>query len=99
MTHEFAHDATDEMYDAYRWYEKRTPGLGEEFLRSIESCIELIKTYPNIGRQVDGRYRRVKTRRFPYDIFYEIVGEVLVIQCVFHNAQNPDKWRKRLSES
>jgi hypothetical protein len=31
---------------AYFWYEEQEPGLGEEFLRCVDACIQLIRRNP-----------------------------------------------------
>lgn len=41
-------------------------------------------------------YRRAVVRRFPYVIFYEDLDQKIIIYSVFHSAQNPQKWRRRL---
>lgn len=43
------------------------------------------------------KYRRALIRRFPYAIFYEYLADTIYIYSIFHTAQNPDKWRQRLT--
>jgi hypothetical protein len=35
-----APDAHLDLDEAYAWYERRRPGLGEEFLTSVDACME-----------------------------------------------------------
>jgi plasmid stabilization system protein ParE len=42
----FTADADDDVAASYDWYEMREPGLGEEFLRSIEACVRGIQRHP-----------------------------------------------------
>lgn len=93
----YAPEAEQDVSDAYEWYEGRSPGLGEEFLRAVEACVAAIARSPKSHQVVYKTYRRGVVRRFPYVVFYEEDGNTVTVYCVFHAAQNPDKWRKRLS--
>jgi len=35
-----APEAQIDLDDAYVWYERQRPGLGEEFLSSLDACVE-----------------------------------------------------------
>jgi plasmid stabilization system protein ParE len=76
-----AREAGLDIAEAYVWYEGRRAGLGEEFLSSVDACLESIR-------------RRI--RRFPYAVFYEPSEETVTIYAVFHTSRNPDKRRQRL---
>jgi hypothetical protein len=38
-----------ELQEAYNWYEGREPGLGSEFMRCIDSCLQLIHRHPEVA--------------------------------------------------
>jgi hypothetical protein len=38
-----APEAALDVAEAYLWYESRRPGLGEEFLGSLDACVERIR--------------------------------------------------------
>jgi toxin ParE1/3/4 len=61
--------ASTELTEAVRWYELQRPGLGGEFLDSVDDVLELIEQNPAIGsplpRVARGRVRRMLVRRFP----------------------------------
>jgi plasmid stabilization system protein ParE len=42
-------------------------------------------------------YRRAIVHRFPYVVFYEFNVDTIVVYSVFHTAQDPQKWRRRLT--
>ncbi len=92
----FTADADDDIAEAYNWYERREPGLGEEFLRCLEARILMIRRQPKIYRIAVDEFRRAFVRRFPYEVFYEENEGAIVVYSVFHCSQNPKKWRKRL---
>ena len=86
-----------DIAEAYAWYEDRRLGLGEEFLSSVEACIEGIRRRPALYAIVHEQYRRSLIRRFPYAVSYEYSGATVTIYAVFHTSRDPDKWRRRLS--
>jgi len=61
-----APEAELNVAEAYVWYEGWRVGLGEEFLTSIDACIESIRRQPEIYPFVHETYRRSLVRRFPH---------------------------------
>lgn len=92
----FTPEADDDVAKSYDWYENREPGLGEDFLRCIEACVQTIQRYPKIFPVAIDEFRHAPIRRFPFEIFYEAEDECVVVYSVFHCSQDPEKWRKRL---
>lgn len=35
----YTEEAEDDVISHYNWYERREPGLGEDFLRCVEACV------------------------------------------------------------
>ncbi len=85
-----------DIAEAYVWYESRRIGLGEEFLSSVDACIEGIRRRPELYPLVHECYRRSLIRRFPYAVFYEYSETTLTVYSVFHTSRDPEKWRQRL---
>ncbi len=92
----FTAQADCDVQESYGWYEDREPGLGEEFLRAVETCLAGIQRFPEMYPIAVDEFRRAPLRRFPFEIFYETLDDRIVVYSVFHCAQNPEKWRKRL---
>ncbi len=88
--------AEQDVTQAYIWYEEQEPGLGEEFLRCVDACLQLIQRNPAMYPIVHESYQRAVIRRFPYVIFYEHSSITIIIYAVFHCSQDPKKWRSRL---
>lgn len=91
----FRPEAERELSEAYRWYQERSPALGEEFLRCIDACIESIHRNPRMYPAVHEDIHRALVRRFPFGVFYLIRQQKIVILAVFHASRDPDQWRKR----
>lgn len=92
-----APEAAADLDEAYAWYERQRTGLGEEFLGSVEACIEQICRNPEWCPIVHEQYRRALVRRFPYGIFYDFADQKVTVYAVFHTARDPAKWRQRLA--
>lgn len=88
--------AEQDIRDAMLWYESRKPGLGQDLLRCINTCLSSIQRNPELYGYAYESYRRALVRRFPYAVFYEDRKEGVVVYSVFHCALNPDKWSARL---
>lgn len=88
--------ALEDLRKAYAWYEEQRPGLGEEFLRCVDACLNRIARMPELHAIVRDNYRRALVRRFPYAVFYEHTEGITTVYAVFHCSQDPDKWRERL---
>jgi plasmid stabilization system protein ParE len=88
--------AKRDLEEAQRRYEDRRPGLGQEFLSSVEAKLALIRDFPLISPRVDPRVRRARTERFPYGIFYTIDGQTIRVLAVLHNARSSIWWKSRL---
>ena len=88
--------AEEDLAEAWQWYQEQRVGLGEEFVRCVDSCLESIQRspdqYPLIWRTV----RRALVRRFPFCIFYILDRDRIVILAVFHGARDPGTWQRRV---
>jgi len=94
----FTEEADTDVAESYNWYERCEPGLGEDYLRCVEACILTIQRHPEIYPVVLDHFRRALVRRFPYEIFYELTADAIVVYSVFHCSQDPKKWRTRLGD-
>jgi toxin ParE1/3/4 len=92
-------EATHDVIDSYGWYEGREFGLGEDFLRCIEACLDLIRRHPMMYPVAVDEFRRALIRRFPFEIFYEPTADCIRVYAVFHCSQDPEKWKARLRGS
>jgi hypothetical protein len=59
-----APEAELDIAEAYEWYEGRRAGLGEEFLSSVDACLESIRRRPEMYPVVHEGYRRSLIRAF-----------------------------------
>lgn len=90
-----APEAELDISDAYDWYESQRVGLGEEFLSSVDACMERICRQPRLYPCVYEEHRRALIRRFPYAIFFACTETAVTVYAVFHTSRDPGKWRHR----
>jgi hypothetical protein len=76
--------------NAMRWYEERRPGLGGEFLSSVDAAIASARTRPESFPKVRGEVRRVLLKRFPYAIHFLIEPHAIVVLSVFQAKRDPE---------
>jgi len=89
-------EAEAEMTEAYNWYEARVPGLGSDFLLSVDAILHAIARTPQQYPVVHRHIRRALTRRFPYEVFFLEEDSRIVVLAVFHAKRNPKNWRERV---
>jgi plasmid stabilization system protein ParE len=92
-----APEAHLDISEAYGWYEQRRPGLGEEFLTSVEAALAGMARFPSMCPKIFRDYRRCLLRRFPYAVYYEVEESRVTVYAVFHTSRDPEKWRQRLA--
>ena len=93
----FRREAEADLAEAFDWYESQTPGLGVEFLKSVESALDVIVSNPRLYHEVVQNARRAIMRRFPFAITYLPVGRSIIVLAVLHQARDPECGRGRVS--
>ena len=92
---EFRSEASDEMEQAFNYYESRRFGLGTRFIDAVMAECHKIIQHPLIGHEHQGGGRRLNVRGFPYYIAYFIRDERIVVAAVAHASRHPDYWKDR----
>jgi len=88
-------EAEVELAEAFDWYEQQVPGLGSEFLLSVDASFNAILRNPHQYPVVHKAVRRALTRRFPYEVLFVSEDEYIVVLSVFHAKRNPKHWQER----
>jgi hypothetical protein len=85
----FLPEVEDDAIAGYAWYETKSLGLGEEFLRMFYACAGGLTSNPLLYRKVYGEFRRCLLRRFPFAIYFVVKGERVIVIGLFHCARGP----------
>lgn len=82
--------AEADLATTFAWYEERSLGLGQDFMRCVEAKLAVIVRAPQLFRKRSGQYRLAATVRFPYAIYFvwDEVHARIAIRRVLHFAQN-----------
>ncbi len=87
--------AEADVLEAALWYERRSPGLGTEFVRAPDATLTDIAAMPERYPIVRGEARRALLGRFPYGVYFVAsAGLVSVIACM-HARRDPRCWQER----
>ena len=76
-----------------RFYERQGQGLGAYFVDTIFSEIDSLLLYAGIHRRI-GTFHRLLTRRFPFAVYYRVIGEQVQIWRILDCRQNPVKIKR-----
>jgi hypothetical protein len=85
----FLPEVEDDAISGYSWYETKSPGIGEDFLRMFYACSGDIPRNPLLYQKVHGEFRRCLLRRFPYAIYFIIEKDLVIVAGLFHCARDP----------
>jgi ParE-like toxin of type II ParDE toxin-antitoxin system len=78
-------------------YAQINPDLATDFQQAIEEAAGKIAASPKSWPKSRRNTHWVKTRRFPYLLFYRILDEFIVlVVAAAHERRRPGYWAKRL---
>lgn len=86
---------SNDIADAYQWYEAQRPGLGDEFGAELNVAFSLLDAFSEAGPAVHRDLRRLLVRRFPYAVYYRLTATEIVIRGCLHLHRDPRAWRAR----
>ena len=88
-------EADEELEAAALWYERRLPGLGDDFVDQFEHTLRRIVAEPERWRKIRGDNRKLNFHRFPYAIVYSVRADAIYIKAVMHLRRRPFYWKGR----
>jgi len=89
--------AKQDVAEAQDWYEERVPGLGARFLAEVDNAIARISDNPFLYPDLFLGNRRYVLRRFPYNIWFRVMGSDVLIMAIIHGKRGPRRVRSRLT--
>lgn len=78
--------------EAQIWYEQKAPGLGLEFARTEDAVVSSMTREPLAYTLIEGEFRRIILRRFPYSLIYLPGSKEIIIVSCFHYHREPGSW-------
>jgi hypothetical protein len=92
---EILDEAEQDLIDGCRFYEAQAAGLGDYFLDSLFSDIDSIRLFAGIHPRYFGHHRLL-SKRFPFAIYYKVVGKVARVNAVLDCRRDPTRIEERL---
>jgi len=88
--------AEDDLEEAANWYDKQTTGLGEQFLRAVDTVFERPTRSPETYGVVYGNVRAASVRKFTYVVYYTFDQTSVAVLGVLHGHRNDGVWKSRV---
>lgn len=89
--------ALEDLAAGRQFYDRQQKGVGEYFFDSLFTEIDSLVLYAGIHRIQFG-YHRLLARRFPYAIYYRVVGDEAVVHRVLDCRRDPKSICRALNE-
>ncbi len=87
--------AERDVAEAQIWYDTQHDGLGADFHSEISKVFAVLTETPLIYPALYRDARRAIVHRFPYLVWYRVVGEEVTVLACTHARQNPSKFISR----
>jgi toxin ParE1/3/4 len=92
----FHRRASEELEEAAAYYEELRAGLGLDLMAEIADATRRIQQQPRAySPYKQAGVRKYVARKFPYNIFYRELDDVIWIMAVAHAKRRPDYWTCR----
>ena len=92
----FLPDALSDLRRHSRWYEKKRRGLASRFEEAVREQTKLLEATPRVYKIFHRDIHRCSVPRFPYEIYFRIIDELVVVLAVHGVRQDPDVLKERL---
>ncbi len=88
----FTEFAANEFREAQSFYELEVKDLGKEFKKELIILVKRILKYPEAYPVLHGEVRKCVIRKFPFNLFYSIEDDFILILSVAHQHRKPFYW-------
>jgi plasmid stabilization system protein ParE len=88
--------AQRDIADATDWYEAQRAGLSARFINAVDRVLTRIGDNPAQFPAIHASARRALVGRFPYGVYFEVVGEYVRVVAIVHLKREAQAWRSRL---
>src|SRR2546428_5128875 len=96
MKYELFEQAKAEVADAFRYYERDSPGSGLRLLEDFHKILERLRNFPMSAPLIGKRVRKAVLSHNPFNVIYYIHNETIFVVAFMHQKRKPGYWKKRL---
>ncbi|MBX9578237.1 MAG: type II toxin-antitoxin system RelE/ParE family toxin [Chthoniobacterales bacterium] len=86
--------AKKDLYSGYYFYEQQEVGIGDYFVNTISAEVSSLQVTAGIHSK-RGKLFRVKSKFFPYWIYYSIKDNTVRVVAILDARQSPEKIYRR----
>ena len=84
-------EAELDVAEAQVWYDKQHAGLGADFHSEVSLVFTALTEAPLIYPALYREVRRAMVHRFPYLVWYRVIGDEVTVLACTHVRQHPNK--------
>lgn len=92
----FTDGALADVKAAHAWYEEKLPGLGARFAEAVERQAIALETMPDKYRIARKNIHRCSVPKFPFELYYRIEEQRVVVLVVHAVRQDPEAIAKKI---
>jgi plasmid stabilization system protein ParE len=92
---EFHSGARREIREACAWYREQSLSAEDGFLAELRHAVEQVSLAPDRWPFFRAGTRRYVFDRYPYSLFYRVVGDVVRVLAVAHDKRREGYWISR----
>lgn len=81
-----------ELDEIVEYYDAESEGQGFRFAAQIEKLIRNIQRFPLSYVAVSQRIRCASTESFPYNLFYSVLSDEILVISIAHQRRRPRRW-------
>ncbi len=85
--------AVEEAQAVRQWYAARSQSAADSFLAELDSGIEAISLAPERWPLFVHGTRRYLFHRFPFQLVYRVVNDVVHVVALAHGRRRPGYWK------
>lgn len=93
---EISEEAENDFDNSYAYYNDESPNVANKFFQFINDSLENIIKSPLSFQKIHKDLRKFTVKKFPFVIYYQVVGYTIKIIAIFHTSRNPKIWSERI---
>ena len=86
--------AENDIAEAFGWYQERNATAADAFRAEVFETIDRLAEAPLSWPADDEGNRKRVVKRFPYTVWFEVLGSTVTVLAVAHHKRRPAYWRK-----
>lgn len=88
-------EAEADILEAFRWYESKRVGLGEDFLGEVDVAFVRALEAPGSFPVAHRGLRRIVLKKFPYLVYFRHETDIVQVFGVLHGRRDRKVLRRR----